>query len=515
MGFRLGRVGNVGVTGGECRVAGAAVNRPNGGTPSPVGSCAGDASRRRRWRGSVVAMSTLRHAPSQPPDPRADDATWAGSGANEQLAFQGYRLRIDAGRGRLYDRRSILIGASSDCDLVLDAPTVSRLHARLEYDGRGYLLTDLGSRNGTTVDGVRVLSAYLGETAHLTFGDATVWFALDDTRVEVELTRAHRLGPLIGRSAPMRELFALIQRVGRSPVSVLVEGEQGAGKELVAEAIHAHSDRSGRPLVVFDCAAVAPDMLEHELFGHVRGAAHIPGLTRDGALGEAAGGTLFLDEVTELPAEVQARLVRVLEKNSWRPVGADASRPLEARIVAATSKPIAQEVELGQFREDLLLRLAVVRLRVPPLRHRPEDIPLLVEHFLQRVGAVHVQIGWDTMRRLQEQPWPGNVRELRMAVERAVALAGGDRLDSRHLTPRQDARGPVEVAVDGERLALTIDIDRPFKDAKARLLEQFESRYWRRLLEATDGNITEAARRGGIHRKSLEYILKKADPGGG
>jgi len=456
-------------------------------------------------------MPSTRSSPAAVPDGRLEDVTWASTAANEQLAFHRYRIRISDGPQRVFDSRSILIGASPDSDLVVEAPTVSRLHARLEYDGRGYLLTDLGSRNGTRVDSVRLHAGYLPETAHIQLGDASLYFALDDHRVEVELSRAHRLGPLVGRSAPMRELFALVQRVARSPVSVLVEGEAGTGKELVAEAIHAHSDRSSRALVVFDCAAVAPDMLENELFGHARGGAHGTGLTREGVLGEAAGGTLFLDEVTDLSLEAQARLLRALEKGEYRPVGADATRPLDVRIVAATHKNIAHEVEAGQFREDLLLRLGVIRIRIPPLRHRVEDIPLLVEHFLQRQSASHIQIGWDTMRRLQEHAWPGNVRELRTTVDRAVALAGQDRVDLRHLAPRSDARPPVESVTDGERIALTIDIDRPFKDAKARLLEQFEARYWRRLLDATDGNVTEAAKRGGIHRKSLEYILKKTE----
>jgi DNA-binding NtrC family response regulator len=430
-------------------------------------------------------------------DPRAEpredgrEATRAAAHSVEQLDFRRYRLRVGEGASRAYEARAILIGANPDNDLVVDHPTVSRVHARLEYDGRGYRLTDLGSKNGVTVDGVRVETAWLGDTARIGLGDATLWFALDAERVAVELARGARLGGLVGRSAPMRELFALMGRVAPTPVAVLIEGETGTGKELVAETLHALSERAARPLVVFDCAAVAPDHLERELFGAQRG----------GALSDAAGGTLFLDEVADLPLEVQARLLRWLE----------GARSSEARVLAATGRSLAREVEAGHFRAELLLRLGVVRLKVPALRHRPEDIPLLVERFLELLRASHVQVSWDTMRRLQEHPWPGNVRELRLAVERAVALASDGRLDPRHLAMRRESGQAVVSELAGERLDVSVDMRLPFKDAKSRLLEDFESRYWRGLLAATGGNVTEAARRGGIHRKSLEYIVKKLE----
>jgi DNA-binding NtrC family response regulator len=429
------------------------------------------------------------------------EVTRAAAGSLERLDFRRFRLRVGDSPSRTFDSRAILIGSNPDSDLVVDHPTVSRVHARLEYDGRGYRLTDLGSKNGVTVDGVRVETAWLGETARLELGDAIVWFALDAERVAVELARSARLGGLVGRSAPMRELFALISRVAPTPVGVLVEGETGAGKELVAETLHALSDRASRPFIVFDCAAVSPDHVERELFGGPSASGRL-----GGALGEAAGGTLFLDEVADLPPEVQARLLRALEAPSG-PHG----RGVEARVLAATSRSLAREVEAGHFRAELLLRLGVVRLKVPALRHRPEDIPLLVDHFLQLLRATHVQVGWETMRRLQDHAWPGNVRELRLAVERAVALTSDGRLDARHLAPRPEARPSVVSELDGARLEVSVDVHLPFKDAKARLLEDFESRYWKRLLEASGGNVTEAARRGGIHRKSLEYIVRKLE----
>jgi DNA-binding NtrC family response regulator len=426
----------------------------------------------------------------------------------EALDFQRYRLRPHASSDPVtFERRQILIGASPESDLVCDHPTVSRVHARLEFDGTGYLLTDLSSRNGTWVDGLRIREAFLPPSAHLRFGHFDVQFALDESRVQVELARAERFGALLGRSAQMREIFALIPRVARAQLPVLIEGESGTGKELVAEAIHQHSTRASKPLVIFDCSAVPADLAESELFGHVRGAFTGAHQNRAGVFEQAHGGTLFLDEVGELPHDLQPKLLRALEKGEFKPVGDNVRRTADVRVIAATNRHLEREVEAGHFREDLYYRLAVIKLRLPALRHRPEDIPLLVEHFLTLAGASDVEVGWDTMRRLQVHPWSGNVRELKNYVDRAVVLSEHGRLETRHLATRL----PQGLDIGVERLELGVDIDLPFKDAKSLLLEAFETRYWSRLLERTQGNVSEAARRGGIHRKSLEYIVKKLD----
>jgi len=432
--------------------------------------------------------------------------------ALEALEFQRYRLRPANGTASLaFERRLVFIGSAPDNDCVIEHPTVSRVHARLEFDGAGYLLRDLGSKNGTWVDGVRVREAFLATTARLRFGQAEWLFALDEDRVHVELTRAERLGRLLGRSPQMREIFALIPKVAKANVSVLIEGESGTGKELVAEAIHQHSGRSNKPLVVFDCSAVPPDLAESELFGHVRGAFTGAVATRSGVFEQAHGGTLFLDEIGELPLDLQPKLLRALEKGEFKPVGDQVRKVVDVRVIAATNRQLDKEVETGGFREDLYYRLAVIKMRLPALRQRPEDVPLLVEHFLAVAGASDVQVGWETMRRLQAHPWPGNVRELKNYVDRAVVLAEHGRLETRHLSSRGVKQAPVDVSGDGPRLQLAVDIDLPFKDAKGQLLDVFETRYWSRLLEMTSGNISEAARRGGIHRKSLEYIVKKLD----
>lgn len=449
-----------------------------------------------------------------PPMPTTAPQTQVSPDAIEALEFQRYRLRGERPKdGATFDRRMIFIGSAPDNDFVCEHPTVSRVHAKLEFDGSGYVLQDLSSKNGTWVDGVRVREALLTASTRLRFGQYEVSFSLEADKVQVELTRAERLGRLLGRSSQMREIFALIPRIARAQVPVLIEGESGTGKELVAEAIQQHSTRPNKPFVIFDCSAVPPDLAESELFGHVRGAFTGATHTRPGVFEQANGGTLFLDEIGELPLDLQPKLLRALEKGEFKAVGDSTRKTADVRVIAATNRQLDREVEAGNFREDLYYRLAVIKLRLPALRQRPEDIPLLVEHFLTLSGATDVQVGWETMRRLQGHPWQGNVRELKNYIDRAVVLAENGRLETRHLSARAPKGNldAIDLGGDGERLQLGVDIDLPFKDAKARLLDAFETRYWARLLESTGGNISEAARRGGIHRKSLEYIVKKLD----
>ncbi|MGM0576207.1 MAG: sigma 54-interacting transcriptional regulator [Myxococcota bacterium] len=439
--------------------------------------------------------------------------TVAAPDGAEEIRFRGYRFVPDEGRPRSFSQRLVHIGGAPDNDLVLDCPTVSRQHARLEFDGAGYLLRDLGSKNGTFVEGVRIHEAYVPPGARVRFGTAEMSFGLEDETVQVTLARSERFGKLLGRSGQMREIFALLARVAPTDATVLVEGESGTGKELVADAVHRHSDRRDRPLVVFDCSAVAPELIESELFGHVKGAFTGAVAPRKGVFEQAHGGTLFIDEIGELPLELQPKLLRALESGEVRPVGSGEVRRTDARVIAATNRQLREEVEAGQFREDLYYRLAVIRVRLPALRQRPEDIPLLVRHFLEEAGASDVRVGFETMQRLQAHPWPGNVRELKNYVQRAVVLSEHGRLETRHLTDRELKEEPAvrDLGEEEGRGMLAVDYELPFKDAKARLLEAFERRYWLRLLEQTGGNVSEAARRGGIHRKSLEYLVKKLD----
>lgn len=440
--------------------------------------------------------------------------TVVAGGGDEAVSFQKYRMVVTQPGGSVeshaFKKRLIHIGNARENDLVVGHPTVSRVHARLEFERHGFKLMDLASKNGTFVDGIRIGEAFVTAGATLGFGQAQVRFEVDDEKVEVALSRATSFGRLTGRSSQMREIFAYLGRVAPTDVTVLIEGESGTGKELAAEALHQHSPRRAAPFVIFDCSAVAPELIESELFGHVKGAFTGAIASRAGVFAEADGGTLFLDEIGELPLDLQPKLLRALEAGEVKPVGGSDRRTVNVRVLAATNRRLDDEVEAGAFRQDLYYRLAVIKVRMPPLRQRTEDIPPLVEAFIQaapRDGEARVKVGFNTMRKLQAHLWPGNVRELKNYVDRAVILADDGRLSTRHLSGA-GVQGKVS---DDDGELLRVDFALPFKDAKARLVERFERQYWSQLLAESDGNVSEAARRGGIHRKSLEYLLKKLD----
>ena len=433
---------------------------------------------------------------------RSNEETLALSTETEEVTFQRYFLgHADAGE-RAFERRLITIGSDPDCDFVLGDATVSRHHARLEFDGRGYVLTDLGSKNGTWVGDVRIHEAEILGHNKLKFGSCPVSFRLDAEQVQVSLLKGHRFGDLVGKSKQMREVYGTILKIAPTSATVLVEGESGTGKELVARAIHSHSKRREGPLVLFDCATIPERLVESELFGHVRGAFTDAVADREGLFAQADGGTLFLDEIGELPLALQPKLLRALETGEFKRVGASRRVRADVRIVAASNRRLGQEVKEGRFRADLFYRLDVMHVSLPPLRQRVEDIPLLVEHFLKEGGAEGVKVGFSTIQRLQGHHWPGNVRELKNYVARAVVLAEDGRIETRHLSLEP-----------GEGQGIEADFELPYKEAKRRLLEAFETQYWSEILEACGFNVSEAARRGGIHRKSLEYLVKKLDLG--
>jgi DNA-binding NtrC family response regulator len=293
----------------------------------------------------------------------------------------------------------------------------------------------------------------------------------------------------------MRQLFATLERIAPTEASVVLEGESGTGKDLAARAVHAGSRRARKPFVVFDCGAAAPGLIESELFGHARGAFTGAAGERAGVFEAAHGGTLFIDEIGELPLELQPKLLRVLEQREVRRLGENTVRPVDVRVLAATNRDLEREVEAKRFREDLFYRLAVVRVRMPALRERPDDIPQLIDHFLQdlAVDGLPPVLGPEVRAALCRRPWPGNVRELRNAVARAVYLPE-DALRSQSLA---------QASVD------EVDTEVPYKVAKDRLLEAFERRYLGALLASTDGNVSAAAKKSGINRTHLQAMLKK------
>ena len=421
----------------------------------------------------------------------------------------------DGGRRFQSVNRSTTIGAHPDCDLDLNDAAASRFHAQIEIDQTGHRLRDLGSKNGTFVNGMRVLDVYLTPNCQLKIGHSVFEYRLADTSVDVELSRSSMFGNMIGASNSMREIFALLNKISPTEITLLVEGESGTGKELVAEAVHMHSSRANGPFIVFDCSAVSPTVIESELFGHRKGAFTGAINNRTGAFKQADGGTLFLDEFGELPIDLQPKLLRALEQRVIRPVGSDQSVSFDARIIAATNRNLKGLVEEGTFRADLYYRLAVMKVRLPSLRDRIEDLPLLVAHFLSQIENEHgleVQVGYETIKKLQKHSWPGNIRELKNFVDRAAILAQGNRLETKYLVERQEMT-PVESPKDSalSEAQKAINTQLPYKDAKSRLVEEFERAYWEALIKIHGGNISAAARQAGVHRKSAEYLIRKLD----
>jgi len=416
-------------------------------------------------------------------------------------------LRPPSGEPVASAAERITVGSQEGNDLVLADATVSRFHAEITREPDGYRLRDLDSTNGTRVNGVRVLEAYLGEEATVTFGGAAVRFAVAQEQEEVPIHPEPRFGRLVGDSVAMRTLFAQLDRLSRSAATVLVLGESGTGKELIAEAVHDHSARARKPFIVIDCGAIPPELVESELFGHERGAFTGAHDAKAGYFRAAQGGTLFLDEIGELPLAIQPKLLRALERRQVKRVGADQHRPVDVRFIAATHRDLRRAVNQGSFREDLFFRLAVAMVRVPPLRERTEDLPLLLQHLwsdtFRALGLEPVPFtapSAETLRHLGSLPWEGNVRELRNFVERSVALSGA--LD----TSKLSLSGSGERAADG---TAAVRHDLPYREAKDAWLEIFEKAYLSRRLDQAGGNVSQVAREADMDRAHLIKLLKK------
>ncbi len=431
---------------------------------------------------------------------------------SDVYTFNKYRLKVIEGTNKgleiIADRRVITIGSAYDGDLVLDDPTVSRRHCQIVFDGGGYLLVDLDSKNGTYLESFRIKSAFLRPGARIGLGSTTLSFELIESQLTVYLSKGDRFGDLYGRSIEMKEVFGILQRVSVTDATVLITGESGTGKELAARAIHDHSKRANGPFVVFDCSAVPRELIESELFGHVKGAFTGAVQSRPGAFMSAQGGTLFLDELGELPLDLQPKLLRVLETKEVKPLGSNETKRIDIRIVAATNRPLEQMVAEGTFRQDLYYRLAVIHVPLPPLRHHKEDIAFLVELFLkqQNHGGTDLVVSHETMEKLKAYDWPGNVRELKNYVERATILSTGRQIDADFL-PTAPKRNQKEESNAFPESIVNLDI--PFKLAKEQLIDRFEREYLTAALERDDWNITQASQKIGIHRKSLEYLMKK------
>jgi DNA-binding NtrC family response regulator len=418
--------------------------------------------------------------------------------------IHSYVLEVEGGEAlRLSgETERASLGSHPSNDLVLASDAVSRFHCELLSDARGVRIKDLGSKNGTFVDGVRVESAWLRNESRVQLGDVSLRFRLRGG-MALPVSAASSFGGLVGRSLAMRRLFALLERCAQSDVTVLLHGETGTGKEGAAEAIHGASRRASAPFVVVDCGAIPPALLESELFGHEKGAFTGAHGQRIGAFEEANHGTVFLDEIGEIPLDLQPKLLRVLERKTIRRVGSNRQIPVDVRIIAATHRSLQKEVNEGSFRADLYYRLAVVKVELPPLRERLEDLPDLVETLLDQLGvrgdARARLTSTAFLGRLAAHPLSGNVRELRNLLERALVLE--DAFDGTQSVQAQ-------LVDDGSAGALP-DITLSYAEARSRVLDDFERRWLAALLSAHGGNVAAAARAAGMARPYLHRLLQR------
>ncbi len=399
----------------------------------------------------------------------------------------------------------VVIGTDKACDVVLTDAFVSRRHCSVAPGPTGFSITDLGSRNGTVIDGVAIGKVVAPPGVALRIGKTLIQLMPADEVVDIPPSQHDHFGALYGTSIAMRQVFAILERASRSNAPVLFLGESGTGKELMARGVHDASPRAKGPFVVFDCGASTETLIESDLFGHTKGAFTGAASERVGAFAAAHGGTLFLDEIGDLPVGLQPKLLRMLEAGEVVPLGGRKAEKYDVRVVAATHRDVFGEVARGGFRGDLYYRLAVVEVHVPPLRQRSGDLKKLIEMFLARAGAPQLasEVGGAALERLERYHWPGNVRELRNVITRAVALAGpDDDFQSLPFVLRPTVAPPDE--------GLSFKADRPFHEAKDALVAKFEREYLSDLVTRAGGNLSQAARIAGLERKFLYKLLERA-----
>ena len=389
------------------------------------------------------------------------------------------------------------VGSAESCTLRLADRSVSRIHFEIVLAAATISLRDLGSTNGTFVGDARVRDADVTIGTVIRCGGTSVRIDASAEPAVLPISDRTVLGELVGTSLAMRQVFAVIERVAPTAVTLLVQGETGTGKDVVARSVHALSPRAKGPFVPVDCGAVPEALFESELFGHVRGAFTGALHDRAGAIEEADGGTLFLDEIGELPLSLQAKLLRAIETRRIRRVGATRETNVDVRIVAATNRRLAQMVNEGTFREDLYYRLAVVEVALPPLRARREDIPMLAEHLYRKVVAdERAELPSALLERVRGGAFPGNIRELRNVIERAVALG----------LPQGHAVTPTVLPAGVEAI---VPLHLPLKEARDAWTSEFENIYIRAVVRKTNGNITRAAELAGVSRRFLQRTIAR------
>jgi len=442
---------------------------------------------------------------------------FAGTRVHRQLRQVLLRVTDGPDRGAQISlaRSRITIGRSAVNDLVLTDVAVSGTHAEIILSERGVEVHDLNSTNGTMIGSLRVISAWLEPGMRFFVGKTEIEL-LGADEVPVPLSGRDSFGALYGQSSAMREVFATLERIAATEMSVLIGGETGTGKELVARALHDESHRQAWPFVVLDCGALTRELAEAAILGHRKGAFTGAVADRAGAFEEANGGTVFLDEIGELPLDLQPKLLRVLDRREVQRIGDSHVRPINVRVVAATHRDLRMMVGEGRFREDLYFRLSVMSVDMPPLRDRGEDVVHLAERFLEDFMRMHPQavvrpqLGPAAKEALLSQAFPGNVRQLKNVIQRAAHLCRHGVIEPRdlHLGGRDGPRASVTHA--GGVYSIDSNLyDMPFKDGKQRLVDTFEREYFRRLLDRADGNLSRAAGEAGITRYYLRELLKR------
>ena len=445
------------------------------------------------------------------------DATVIGK---NKVEVRGGRIKPAKGDGAWVDvgTEPVIVGRNAACKVVVDDGKVSAVHAEFVATEQGVRVRDLGSRNGSFVGGVRVGEIYLLTATKLRLGETEVLF--EPARPErISVSTVPSFGPMVALSPTMRAIFERLGKVAPTDLTLLITGETGTGKELVAQAIHLASARGKKPFVVVDCGSIPPTLAEATLFGHERGAFTGAVDKRLSPFQEADGGTIFLDELGELPLDVQPKLLRALAERRIKAVGGSAYREVDVRVLAATRRDLVRAVNGGGFRSDLYFRIAQVKIELPALRQRLEDIPILVRRMLKDLGdeGAYERVTNGTLERLMRHDWPGNVRELRNAVAVAFALSTeGEEIEiSAHLGALTET--PMAAPIGGGGGGAFKGSK--FQDAKRDVLARFERDYFAGLSDEAKGNVSEMARRAGMERAHVRAYLRrhgisaKHDPG--
>jgi DNA-binding NtrC family response regulator len=404
----------------------------------------------------------------------------------------------------------IVVGTHPECDIVVVDPRVSRLHCQITLTGRGILLKDLGSKNGTFIGDIQIMEALLPAGIAASIGSSKIVARSAGAPTILPLSTDVRFGEALGGSVAMRALFAKLERASATSETILLLGESGTGKEVLARGVHDASPRRDGPFVVFDCSAITPSLIEGELFGHEKGAFTGADRARAGLLEQANGGTLFIDELGELPLELQPKLLRALEARQTRRLGSQTWRSFDARVVAATHRDLRARITAGSFREDLYYRLAVVEVYVPPLRERKDDIRLLVERFLtaQAPPRTLSDLPPNALELLTAHEWPGNVRELRNTVARLV-LFGEEAFAPSSKNPRAlgtEGGGPVS-GESGSTMNTVLALQ--WSEARDAVVERFARRYLAAKLRDSGGNVKRAAEATGVSRQFFHDLMKR------